>query len=268
MRAIVTGAGGALAGGAAVALSQAGHRVVGLDLAAGRVGGVDVLACDVTDDDAVRLAVHEAVDRLGGLDLLLNGAGVAYVQDSGHMPDAAARAVLDVNLLGPWRTTAAALPALLEGDGPRPRVVTVASVLSQATGPFTASYCASKRGVTAWMDAVRHEYRADLDVVTVHPGYVRTPIHAPAAGLGLSLDGLLPADDEARTVAAIVRACTGRYRRDVPTSPAARATLALSRHTPRLAEAVSRRRMRTLAERGDVPDSGLSAGLVARVLGR
>ena len=71
-----------------------------------------MLACDVRDQAAVDAAVAEAIGRLGGLDVLINNAGLGTPQSAGEAPDEEALAVIDVNLLGPWRVTAAALPAL------------------------------------------------------------------------------------------------------------------------------------------------------------
>ena len=262
MRVLVTGAAGALGGASVDLLRAAGHDVLGLDLIG---SGERILACDVRSNDSVAAAVGSAVDLLGGLDVLVNCAGVGYVQDSGHPPDDLALAVLDVNLLGTWRCTAVALPALVASRG---RVVNVASLLSRLNGPFAAAYCASKRGVAAYSDVLRWEYGDDITVTTVHPGYVRTPIHSFAAGLGVSLDGMLPPDGVAETAAAIVRAATGRPRRDVVTNLRGRVFFDLGQHVPGLVDRVARARARRLAAAGRLPTGGLAEGLVSRLRGR
>ena len=84
------------------------------------------------DPAAVDAAVAEAIGRLGGLDVLINCAGIGIPQSAGEPPGDDALAVIDVNLIAPWRVTSAALPALREARG---RVVNVASGLAHLTVP-------------------------------------------------------------------------------------------------------------------------------------
>ena len=137
-----------------------------------------MLACDVRDAAAVEAAVAEAIARLGGLDVLINCAGIGIPQSAGAPPGEDALAVIDVNLLGPWRVTAAALPALRAARG---RVVNVASGLAHLTVPFAPAYCMSKRGLVGYSDALRIEHGDAITVTTVYPGYIRTGIHDAAA---------------------------------------------------------------------------------------
>jgi len=168
-RVIVTGAASGIGAAATAELRSRGARVIGIDL----VGdGEDIIACDVRDPEAVSLAIAEAVERLGGLDVLINNAGIGHAQSAGVAPDEKALAVLDVNLIGPWRVTAAAMPALLESHG---RVVNVASGLAFLTPPFSTAYCMSKRGLVGYSDALRAECGDRIGVTTVYPGYIRTP---------------------------------------------------------------------------------------------
>ena len=105
-RVLLTGAAGGIGAAAARELRARGAHVVGLDLHAGD----DIVACDVRDQGSVDRAVAEAVERLGGLDVLINNAGLGTPQSAGAAPDADALAVLDVNLIGPWRVTARRSP--------------------------------------------------------------------------------------------------------------------------------------------------------------
>jgi NAD(P)-dependent dehydrogenase (short-subunit alcohol dehydrogenase family) len=236
-RVLLTGAAGGIGTATAAELRRRGAQVVGLDLH----DGPDVIACDVRDQAAVDRAVRTAIERLGGLDVLINNAGLGLPQSAGAAPDDGALAVIDVNLLGPWRVTAAALPAL---RGSRGRVVNVASGLAHLALPWGTAYCMSKRGLTAYSDALRLEYGGEITVTTVYPGYIRTPIHAASTEAGVALEGRVPAErveDAARTLA---RAALGPPARDLATTRQGAIAYALMRHVPRrLLDAVVHRRL-------------------------
>jgi NAD(P)-dependent dehydrogenase (short-subunit alcohol dehydrogenase family) len=138
--------------------------------------------------------------------------------------------VIDVNLLGPWRVTAAALPALRASRG---RVVNVASGLAHLTVPLAPAYCMSKRGLVAYSDALRIEHGDEITVTTVYPGYIRTPIHDAAAAKGLSLEGSVPEErleDAART---LTRAALDSPKRDLATTRQGEIAYTLLRVTPK-----------------------------------
>jgi NAD(P)-dependent dehydrogenase (short-subunit alcohol dehydrogenase family) len=258
MRALVTGASGAIGAATCAALRGRGATVVGLDLHADPADG-DVIACDIRDDEQVRAAVAEAIERLGGLDVLVNNAGIGDAHDAGAAPDARAEAVVDVNLFGAWRVTGAAMPSLLESGG---RVVNVSSGLAVVNVPLAAAYSASKRGIAAWADALRLEYLGRLEAVTtVYPGYIRTPIHDAPAERGVSLEGMVPAEPLALTVRAIVRSCTGRPRRDVPSSPGVAVAMRASRIAPGLVDRIVARRTRRQVRAGSFADAVVAQGL-------
>ena len=213
MRVLLTGAAGGIGAATAAELRRRGARVVGLDLRE----GPDIIACDVRDQAAVDRAVAEAIERLGGLDVLINNAGIGLPQSAGAAPGDDALAVIDVNLLGPWRVTAAALPALRESRG---RVVNVASGLAYVALPWGTAYCMSKRGLTAYSDALRLEYGGEITVTTVYPGYIRTPIHAASHERGRRARGPRPAR-EGRGRRAHARARRARRRRRATSPPRA-----------------------------------------------
>src|SRR3954447_6838662 len=163
-RVIITGASGGIGRATVAELRRRGAQVVGLDLP----------ECDVRSQQSVDAAVGAAIGRLGGLDVLINNAGLGTPQSAGLPPDEDALELLSVNLVGPWRVTAAALPALRQSRG---RVVNVASGLAHMTVPLAPAYCMSKRGLVAYSDALRLEHGDAITVTTVYPGYIRTPIH-------------------------------------------------------------------------------------------
>lgn len=262
-RVLITGAAGGIGTETARRLRAAGATVVGLDLHA---AGADVLACDVRDDAAVRSAVSAAVERLGGLDVLINNAGIGLPQSAAAPPGEDALAVIDVNLLGAWRVAAAALPALRASRG---RVINVASGLAHLSVPFAPAYCASKRGLVAYSDALRLEVGHEVAVTTVYPGYVRTPIHDAASQAGIGLDGLVPAEPVAAVADRIVRAALGRPARDAATTRRGTLQYFLARRSPRrVLDRLTLAAVRRQARRGAWDDSPLAGELARALRGR
>jgi NAD(P)-dependent dehydrogenase (short-subunit alcohol dehydrogenase family) len=260
-RVIITGAAGGIGSAASAALRARGARVVGLDLRADPEH--DVLECDVRDQASVDAAVTAAIERLGGLDVLINNAGIGIPQRAGDPPDADALAVIDVNLLGPWRVTAAALPALRAARG---RVINVASGLAHITVPLAPAYCMSKRGLVGYSDALRAEHGDALTVTTVYPGYIRTPIHDASRERGVGLEGVVPPEKVSDAARTLVRAALGPPARDLATTRRGAVTYAIVRRLPRrLVDGAAERHMRRLARRGHFAQSELAADLHARL---
>ena len=257
-RIIVTGAASGIGAATAAELRRRGAQVVGLDLREDE----GIIACDVRDQAAVDEAVAAAIGRLGGLDVLINNAGVGTPQSAGRAPDEDALAVLDINLIGPWRVTGAALEALRESRG---RVVNVASGLAHLAVPFAPAYCMSKRGLTAYSDALRLEHGDAITVTTVYPGYIRTPIHDASKQAGIALEGAVPAESLEHAARTLVRAALGPPVRDLATTRAGTIQYALARRSPRrLLDRITLERFKALAKRGHFKDSQLAREFVAR----
>jgi NAD(P)-dependent dehydrogenase (short-subunit alcohol dehydrogenase family) len=265
----MTGAAGGFGAPTATRLREQGAQVVGLD----RAGGEHVIACDITDSAAVERAVGEAVQRMGGLDAVVHYAGIGTPNDAGGPLEPDAMRVIDVNLLGAWRVTAAALPALLasrvERGGRRGRVVFVSSELAYLTLPFVSAYSVAKRGMTAYADALRLEYGTELHVSTVYPGYVRTPIHTEGREVGLALEGQVRREEVEDIVGTVLRTLAARKPpRDTAGTRFGSLELWAGRHLPGLVGAAVARRIRTQAASGRFDGAPLAAGLVRRLTGR
>ncbi len=256
-RVLVVGGAGAFGSGISQALRARGARVIGID----RTGGSDILQADITDDDAVRQAVQRAIAELGGLDILINTAGIGPPQDAGLPPDESVTSALAVNLLGPWRVAGYALPALIESRG---RIINVSSGLAFVNLPFASAYAASKRAIAAWSDALRLEYGSHVGVTTIYPGYIKTPIHVHAEAAGLSLSNLMPEEPLSAMVKTTVRACTGKPRRDLETTRSSGLGIRLARHFPALADRVVLRQLRRVARQKRYENAPLAAGLLKR----
>jgi NAD(P)-dependent dehydrogenase (short-subunit alcohol dehydrogenase family) len=259
-RVIITGAASGIGEATARALRERGAKVVGLDLK----GEDDIIACDVTDQASVDTAVAAAVKRLGGgLDALVNCAGIGLPQSAAERPGPDALRVLDVNLLGTWRATAAALPALRTSHG---RVVNISSGLAHIAVPFATAYGASKRGVVGYSEQLRSELGDEITVTTVYPGYIRTPIHDASQSAGIGLEGMVPPEPLSAAVETIVRALYGKPARDLATTKRGARAYAALRFVPKgLVERGIRRQMRVGAKRGLFKPTPMTSDLLARL---
>lgn len=175
VRVLVTGAASGI--GAAIvrrALAD-GATIAGLDrVAVPTDGGVVAVTADLSDDAAVRGAVAEAVERLGGLDVLVNNAGIGAQGTVETNDDEEWHRVYDVNVLGIVRATRAALPALRESGCAA--IVNTCSVAAWTGLPQRAVYSATKGAVQALTLAMAADHlREGIRVNCVNPGTADTP---------------------------------------------------------------------------------------------
>jgi NAD(P)-dependent dehydrogenase (short-subunit alcohol dehydrogenase family) len=221
-----------------------------------------VIACDLTDDASVAAGVARAVERLGGLDILINNAGIAEPAPAELPPGEEVRRQLEINLLGTWRVTAAARDALLDSRG---RVVMVASRASVFQLPIAAAYGVSKRAMVAYADSLRLELAPHVTVSTVYPSMVRSPIHDTTRQAGLSLEGVSHFEPLEGVVAAVVTAALARTApRDVATSRRGTVEFLLARHAPALVDVVVQRIVTARLDSGAFDAAPIAAGMVRR----
>lgn len=171
--AVVTGGASGIGAATADLLAARGARVAVLDRS-DATGGHLGIRCDVTDRAAVDAAVGAVVNRLGGLDVLVNNAGIGAVGDVAANDDAEWRRVLDVNVVGTARVTAAALPHLRRS--PHAAVVNTCSVVAVLGVPQRALYAASKGAIWALTLAMAADHVGErIRVNAVAPGTTDTP---------------------------------------------------------------------------------------------
>ncbi len=175
LRVLVTGGGsgighaiasGALARGASVA-------VLDLDPSTAPSGGTGFVA-DVSDDDSVAVAVSAAAERLGGLDIVINNAGIGAQGTVETNPLDEWRRVFDVNVFGMVRVTRSALPHLRRSS--HAAIVNTCSIAATAGLPERALYSASKGAVLSLTLAMAADHLHEgIRVNCVNPGTTDTP---------------------------------------------------------------------------------------------
>jgi NAD(P)-dependent dehydrogenase (short-subunit alcohol dehydrogenase family) len=136
-----------------------------------------VVACqaDLTDADAPALVVERAIEALGGIDVLVNAAGIIETGPLEATSDEAWDRMLGVNLRAPFRLLRAALPHLVARQG---AVVNVSSVAGPRVFPGLLTYCVSKAGLDQLTRCAAIELAPrGVRVNAVNPGVVVTNLH-------------------------------------------------------------------------------------------
>lgn len=261
-RIVVTGAAGTFGRAMTERFRAAGAEVVGLDLVVPTDVDSPVIACDLTDGASVESAVAKAAELLGGIDVVVNNAGRGGPAPAELAPGEEVEAQIELNLLGAWRVTAAAMPHLVDARG---QVVFIASRMALLPLPLAAAYGVSKRALAAYADALRLEVGTHVAVTTVYPSMVASPIHDSTRQAGLSLDKVSRPEPLEGVVDAVEHALTAaKAPRDVATTRRGRLEMAVGRHAPRLADRLVNRTVAARVEAGDFADAPLAQGLVRR----
>ncbi|MEV0624348.1 SDR family NAD(P)-dependent oxidoreductase [Nonomuraea wenchangensis] len=173
LKAVVTGGGSGIGLATATLLAERGMTVACLDLIPPGEPFVGIKA-DVTDDASVRAAVAEAAERLGGIDVLVNNAGIGAQGTVEDNPDAEWQRVFDVNVFGMVRVARAALPYLRRSE--YASIVNTCSIAATAGLPQRALYSATKGAVLSLTLAMAADHiREGIRVNCVNPGTADTP---------------------------------------------------------------------------------------------
>jgi NADP-dependent 3-hydroxy acid dehydrogenase YdfG len=205
--ALVTGASRGIGAAVARAFAAKGVRLAlasrsGDDLG---VDGAVARPCDVRQPDDLEALAAEAVERFGGIDILVANAGVGAYGPFLELPADQLEEMIDVNVKGTLYAVRAALPHLLESDAAD--IVTLASEAGRRGLPLEAVYCASKFAQVGFTSALDHELREQgVRCSNVCPGGVATDF---AMGRGRTPDmpalaGMMTPEDVAEIVLFVV----------------------------------------------------------------
>jgi NAD(P)-dependent dehydrogenase (short-subunit alcohol dehydrogenase family) len=188
--------------GAALALldrEEAGLKGIAAEL------GAAGYACDVTDRDSVNRIVAEAGEAMGGIDGLINAAGILDITPFVDLDPASWDRMIAVNLTGPFNMVKAALPFLSKADAAT--IVTIASVSALMPMPGTAGYSASKAGAAMFTKSIAMDLGPNIRANSICPGVIKTemtrylwenPQHSARAADRVALKRLGEVSDVAR----------------------------------------------------------------------
>ncbi len=184
LRVLVTGASQGIGRALVLEAAKRGCHVLAaarsaelLDQLATEAGGISsfvrTVVADVTDPAGRAAMVEAATQHFGGLDVLVNNAGIGA---TGHFMDSepeVLRRIFETNFFGLTETTRAFLPLLKQGV--TPAIVNISSVVGKRALPARSLYSASKFAVMGFSEAIRAELAKDgIDVLVVSPGLTQT----------------------------------------------------------------------------------------------
>jgi len=220
---MVTGASSGLGAAMARQLAEAGYRVALLarredalqEVCRGLSGtGHLVVPCDLTDFASIAAAMARVEQAFGGLDVLVNNAGIGYRALVEELDPEHLRKVFDTNVFGMLLCCQGALPLLRKGL--RPVVINVSSVVGRRGIPGQAAYSASKAAASSIGEALRVEWAGeDIAVCTLNPALTATGFFQAQANPSGLPDPDLSRAESAERVAQWVLRLDKKPRREV-----------------------------------------------------
>lgn len=180
---LITGASSGIGRALALVLAQRGNRVIVAgrsqaalrELAATMPGRLTPLLWDVSDPNVIEAVRSFVRDKFGWLDIAILNAGNCEYIDDGNVDVALVQRVMAVNFFGAVHATQALLP-LLQRAPQRPYLLGVSSMSTYLPLPRAEAYGASKAALRYFLEALRVDIGASLDISVISPGFVKTPL--------------------------------------------------------------------------------------------
>lgn len=253
----ITGAGGGIGAALCRAFAHEGASIALLDIDTAAIESVQTeiielgarttaVTTDVTNALNCQTAIEHVISEFGGIDVLINNAGITHFSLCENTAPAVYKRVMDVNYFGAVHCTLAALPSLIERRG---AIGVMSSIAGFAPLVGRAGYCASKHALHGYFETLRCEVkRHGVGVTMICPGFTQSNIERSAlAGDGArvtagrtQVGNAASPDDVARE---IIRA-TARRKRTVVLSSIGKTSSILRKVAPSIYDAIMTRKMR------------------------
>lgn len=253
---VVTGAAGGLGRALCLRFAAAGSKIVALDrdgpALAGLLGELRTLGataitevCDVSREEDCRRAIAGATQAFGGIDVLVNNAGITHRSAFARTRADVIRRVMSVNFFGAMECTHAALPLLLDRRG---MIIVVSSVAGFAPLIARTGYAASKHALHGFFDSLRTEVEPlGVQVMVVCPSFIQTGIDKHALGgdgnLASHPQSIVGTRATPEVIAQKIFTAAGRGRRLLLPDMVSRSSWWVSRLAPRFYERRMTRRL-------------------------
>ncbi|GHE19605.1 3-hydroxybutyrate dehydrogenase [Halomonas urumqiensis] len=178
--ALVTGTSSGIGEAVVRHFCEQGHQVLAVDFnpdgkAIAEKAGAAFFLADLTDGEACKAAVAEAIKRFGRVDILVNNAGIQHVSPIEEFAEAKWRQIIDLMLTAPFLLTQAVWPSMREnGWG---RIINIASVHAQVASPGKSAYISAKHGMIGFTKTAALEGGSQgITANAICPAYVKTPL--------------------------------------------------------------------------------------------
>lgn len=133
-----------------------------------------VVRADVSDPAAVERLVEQTVERFGGIDHLVNNAGIEEAAPATELPTADFARVLDTNVIGMFTVSRRVAPSLFESEEPSPSISNLSSFLALTGFPNESHYVSSKAAILGLTASLALEFAPDVRVNAIAPGHIET----------------------------------------------------------------------------------------------
>jgi short-subunit dehydrogenase len=244
-RGIVTGASSGIGRAIAIELARQGARVLAVARRADRLESLasevslSFLAGDIRNPAIRAAAIDKCQQQFGGLDFLVNAAGISSVARFAESTPERLREIMEINFFAPAEFIREVIPHLRHGQ--HPLIVNIGSILGHRGIPWHDDYCASKFALQGLSESLRPELAKEgIDLLVVSPGTTKTELYDADAGRA-TLPWKQPQGVSAEYVARKTAQAMARGKRKIIPNPQGKLLVALSRWFPSCVDWMIRR---------------------------